>query len=715
MRQISCFCIGLVLLAAVGFAGLTGPKVRDAPLVHDAISGPNCPPPADACFAPGTTPEYIARWRERIGILNSLDYELASRWQSTATNGGTGGEGSPITLTYSFVPDGTILDGHPSRLFARMNTLFGTPAIWQPRFAQIFEEWSQVTGVHYVYQPTDDGAAWPDTPGALGVRGDLRLGMISIDGPLGVLAYDYYPDFGDMALDSAENWAAPGQNLIFLRNVASHEHGHGLGLAHVCPENNTKLMEPFYSTAFDGPQHDDIRGSNRFYGDRFEPNNTPATATRFGRLTADTTIQNLSMDHVTDNDYFQIVIPAGQGMTILLEPIGRSYLNGPQNPNGSCSAGDPINSQDDLNLDLYLYNWNGGALLAQSASHPAGVAEEIFHYPVSQAGDSFIVKVAAGGLDSVQIYRLTFQLFNLADPYMRTIPIAFDSTLLGTQVVRSEYLVNGTSVSRNIVSAQVATAFYSVTPGFPQSIPAHDSLLITVTYLATTLGTQVDTLRIVHDGPGGTIVCPLSGATVVAQLRFVFNDSVSFGDVMLGSSDSVGIPVRNQGNIPLVLQSIAVQPPFSITFDLPRTLMPTEAVFLRPHFNPTILGPVSAMMTITHSGVNSPTVAYLSGTGIPVAAEELPGGLPTAYRLGANFPNPFNPVTRIEYDLPRTADVRLQVFDVSGRLVSELVNGTMPAGRYAAQFDGERVASGLYFYRLSSPEFTAMGKMVLLK
>jgi hypothetical protein len=718
MKQICAVSMAFLLLGGVLVGGnLKTTRIHSfpAPVASTVSAGTPARPLADACFAPGTSDEYVAEWMNRMGRGSSLDYELANRWTQTATNNtGTGAEGLPITLTYSFVPDGTILDGHPSVLFSRMNTLFATQAIWQAKFTQIFGRWSQVAGLHYVHEAADDGAVWPDSPGALGVRGDLRIGMITIDGVDGVLAYDYYPDFGDMALDSAENWAASTQNYIFMRNIIAHEHGHGFGMAHVCPVNQTKLLEPFYSAQFDGPQHDDIRAANRFYGDRYEPNETAATAVRLGPLARDTVIQNVSIDHVVDVDYYQFGVPAGNGMTILLEPIGKSYLSGPQNPNGTCTTGNTINSLNDLNLDLYLFNGSGAVLRGQSTTNPAGSNERIFHFPVVAAGDSFMAKVVAGGVDSMQLYRLTVSLFNLSDPYLSINPIAFDTALLGIPLTISPYLVNATSGTRNITSIQIAGDF-TVTPNLPLSIPAHDSVQFTVTYLADTLGARIDTLRIQHDGPSGVVVCPVSGITVGARLIFVYRDSVNFGDVNLGSMDSVGVPLRNQGNTNLILQSFTAPFPFSMTAALPATMVPGQTLFIYPKFTPTVLGPQQGILVLMHSGLNSPDTLFLSGNGIPTGADELPSGIPSVYRLGGNYPNPFNPVTQISFDLPRTTAIRLQVFDVEGRLVSELENGRLPAGRYTREYDGSQSASGLYFYRLTSPEFAATGKMILLK
>ncbi len=94
--------------------------------------------------------------------------------------------------------------------------------------------------------------------------------------------------------------------------------------------------------------------------------------------------------------------------------------------------------------------------------------------------------------------------------------------------------------------------------------------------------------------------------------------------------------------------------------------------------------------------------------------------LPRHYRLDQNVPNPFNPETRISYTLADESDVVLEVIDLLGRKVRTLVQDRLPAGDYQVIWDGtdnegRQTASGIYFYRIQSGEFSQSRKMVLLK
>ena len=101
-------------------------------------------------------------------------------------------------------------------------------------------------------------------------------------------------------------------------------------------------------------------------------------------------------------------------------------------------------------------------------------------------------------------------------------------------------------------------------------------------------------------------------------------------------------------------------------------------------------------------------------TGTPVEDVDY-SDLPGSYRLGANYPNPFNPQTTISYDLPETSGVRLDVFDSVGRLVRSLVDREQPPGRYEVVFTARDLPSGAYFYRIDAGNFTDVGSMMLAK
>ncbi len=89
--------------------------------------------------------------------------------------------------------------------------------------------------------------------------------------------------------------------------------------------------------------------------------------------------------------------------------------------------------------------------------------------------------------------------------------------------------------------------------------------------------------------------------------------------------------------------------------------------------------------------------------------------LPKGYLLCQNYPNPFNPVTVIRFEIPTEGRVSLVVYDILGRKVETLMDADVTPGYYEVPFDGTRLASGVYFYRIAAPHFQQVKKMMLLK
>jgi hypothetical protein len=89
--------------------------------------------------------------------------------------------------------------------------------------------------------------------------------------------------------------------------------------------------------------------------------------------------------------------------------------------------------------------------------------------------------------------------------------------------------------------------------------------------------------------------------------------------------------------------------------------------------------------------------------------------VPMVFKLYNNYPNPFNPVTSIKFDVPKKTFVNIEVFNAIGQRVSQLVNMDLPAGKYNIDWDASAYPSGIYFYRIVTSGFTDTRKMVLVK
>lgn len=102
--------------------------------------------------------------------------------------------------------------------------------------------------------------------------------------------------------------------------------------------------------------------------------------------------------------------------------------------------------------------------------------------------------------------------------------------------------------------------------------------------------------------------------------------------------------------------------------------------------------------------------------GILISNEEIRGDLPKEFDLSQNYPNPFNPSTNIEFSLPKTSDLKLEVYNSIGMRVAVLIDEQRQAGFHTARFEAGSYSSGMYFYRLiADGNIIATKKMILIK
>jgi hypothetical protein len=384
-----------------------------------------------ACFDQGTSDDVVNYVGGLLGQINSGErYNLSSRW--------SGSQGTPRALTWSFVPDGLNIsngvgegDG-PSTLFASMDTKFaalGGRAYWIARVQACFDRWAQLTGLSYTRvtfggNDWDDGAFWGST-GAAGLRGDVRVSAKQIDNGSGILAYNFFPSSGgDMVLDEDESWAqGTANNHRFMRNIILHEHGHGMGLQHVCPTGQGKLMEPFLSTVFDGPRLDDLRAAQRHYGDDYGIINTPALAADAGTVNIGTPVTigaipppaistsgAASIDGDGEVDYFKFTVTGRRSLAVTLAPQGTTYDSSAQSCSGqpaSCCSGNTINSLTMANLNVQVLDTNGITPLATGDSQPAGTNEVIPAVLLPFAGTYYIRVYEGDAPTQSQLYTVT--------------------------------------------------------------------------------------------------------------------------------------------------------------------------------------------------------------------------------------------------------------------------------------------------------------------
>jgi hypothetical protein len=112
---------------------------------------------------------------------------------------------------------------------------------------------------------------------------------------------------------------------------------------------------------------------------------------------------------------------------------------------------------------------------------------------------------------------------------------------------------------------------------------------------------------------------------------------------------------------------------------------------------------------------NGKSDIYFRRFALGALAVEQPGQVPSTFALAQNYPNPFNPTTVVGYQVAVASDVRLGVYDLLGREVLLLVHERKAPGRYEVKLDAAGLASGIYFYRLTTSRYVETRKMLLLR
>ena len=410
---------------------LTFPNVGGAsPVVATRSSSPRAAAPAAADDTVAQPSNDDRRphpfFKPEKGAQPELDPEPftapdSARWRSTATDGFGLTQGQATTITWSVVEDGTPISGHnnegasPSNLRSFLTGIYGSEATWMALFDQIFDSWSGLNGNTYVRVDYDDGGFGGNEltfgRGELGVRADIRIGGHFIDGNSNILAYNFFPDTGDMVIDTGDNFYSQAFSLANnsrgLRNVLAHEHGHGMGMNHVMPVTQTKLMEPFVSFAFDGPQEDDILATNRLYGDRFEKglgNDTIENATPLGSVdSGSASMANVSIDDDGDVDVFRFTVPGPKRASVTLNPVGTSYLSGSQG--GASPTMFDAMAQNDLAVEILRAD---GTVIGTIDLTGLGQSELLANVGLVSAGDYFVR--VTGNANAAQIYNFTIQI-----------------------------------------------------------------------------------------------------------------------------------------------------------------------------------------------------------------------------------------------------------------------------------------------------------------
>jgi hypothetical protein len=270
----------------------------------------------------------------------------------------------------------------------------------------------------------------------------------------------------------------------------------------------------------------------------------------------------------------------------------------------------------------------------------------------------------------------------------------------------------------------------SFTLNAPAGIPGGYYVTTTATDLVNNGTSEFSTCLVYINTPtgGSVVVVPVDPTTLQSPVQLTFTNISGAGNTSITTGDTGPPPPGSLsfGDDP-TFYDLTTTATFSGSIQV--CIHYDEANFSVPetdlkvlHYDGTAWVDVTTSID-TNANILCGTTTSLSPFAIaePTGATDVGDRAPSQFALHQCVPNPFNPSTTIRYDVPSGgARVSIAVFDVTGRRVVSLVDGTRPAGVQSVTWDGrdehgQAVASGVYFYRMASGNFTQTRKMVLLK
>ncbi len=196
----------------------------------------------------------------------------------------------------------------------------------------------------------------------------------------------------------------------------------------------------------------------------------------------------------------------------------------------------------------------------------------------------------------------------------------------------------------------------------------------------------------------------------------VSDDSLDFGFVLLEQPEELSLTIYNIGDTTLVLNDIySSQHCFGTWWNPADSLVnPGDSLVITVFFSPD--DSIFYEETLTIENNDHLVEVQLRGYGVCTGASSREfSKLPLTYALWGAYPNPFNAMTMISYDIPMVGAVKISVYDVLGRKVVTLIDEEAGVSRYQVLWDAGDLPSGVYFVRMEAGEFVQTRKVVLLK
>jgi ligand-binding sensor domain-containing protein len=319
-----------------------------------------------------------------------------------------------------------------------------------------------------------------------------------------------------------------------------------------------------------------------------------------------------------------------------------------------------------------------------------------------------MVKVAVGGESPLPTFTISPQVFN------KEILAIDDSSF-------QSFIVRNTSINDlPYDTIGITRTSFQIRGGFGGKVNANDSSVFLIQFKPTAFGDVIDTA--IFTSLGRIIKLPLSGSSPYPAMT-LSRSSFNFDNVKYDNSRKISLVVKNISINRLRIDSLKTRMrQFRVEkFIAPVFVSKNDSASFFVTFTPDTIKSYSDTLKIFTNQQIPIVFAMLTGNGSLTSAPHVDGEIPTIYELQQNYPNPFNPSTTLSYSLPVNSRVTLDIYNILGQRVAELISADQAGGYYRVTWNAN-VASGLYFYRIiavskSDPNrrFVDIKKMIVLR
>jgi hypothetical protein len=304
-----------------------------------------------------------------------------------------------------------------------------------------------------------------------------------------------------------------------------------------------------------------------------------------------------------------------------------------------------------------------------------------------------------------------------------------DLTLGQTPATQTITITNTGGVNLIVTSMTLSgdsSQFTAIAADLPWTILPNGTRNVNVSFVPNTSGVKEASLNFIHNASGSTASLPLTGVALTPAIFSIDPALYDFGSVDSGTNSvPQTFTITNTGEADLTVSSIVINGSDENYFILQNTAGTPLAISgghshtITVTFAPLTFGMKYASIDIHHDTTGSPYAVTIEGYSPSVSDSDVVAVIEKTELLG-NYPNPFNPETTIQFALESDSHVQIDVYNIKGHKIATVTSKTFPAGRHNVIWHGKdensrEVASGIYFYQMTTDGYSAMRKMLLMK